>query len=150
MILLDANLLIYAYDSTSPFHARSRRWFESVLAFPEPVGLPWPTILAFVRIMTDRRIFKQPLALEEAVEIVDEWLEWPSVTVPSPGLRHWSLLRKILTEGQAKGPLVPDAHLAALAIEHGAELCSTDRDFSRFEGLRWTNPLASAEVVHES
>ncbi|MCH9650333.1 MAG: type II toxin-antitoxin system VapC family toxin [Deltaproteobacteria bacterium] len=149
MRLLDANLLIYAYNRSSPFHEESKRWLESLLSSPEPVCIPWPTLLAFVRITTDRRILDQPFTIAEAVEIVDEWLELPMVTSPQPSLRHWAILREQLTVGQATGPLVPDAHLAALAIEHGATLCSTDRDFSRFEGLRWENPLAQVGVVNE-
>lgn len=149
MILVDANLLIYAYDASSTFHAPAREWLEEVLSAPEPVGLPWASILAFVRITTDRRILKAPFSAEEASSIVDEWLALPSVRVPEPTARHWQILQRLIREDQATGPLVTDAHLAALAIEHGAQLFSTDRDFSRFRGLRWTNPLAQPDVIHD-
>ena len=142
MILVDANLLLYAYDSTSRFHESSRRWLEEVLSGNQPVGLPWTTLLAFLRISTNPRAMSQPLSLDEASAIVSGWLDQPCVTVPAPGERHWKILVKLLLGAQAKGPLVTDAHLAALALEHGALLATTDRDFTRFDGLRFENPLA--------
>jgi toxin-antitoxin system PIN domain toxin len=108
----------------------------------ESVGLPWASLLAFVRIGTNLRAFPTPLTITEAVEIVGEWLAQPVVHPVGPGDRHWSILAELLPRAQAKGPLVTDAHLAALAIEYGALLCSTDGDFSRFPGLRWHNPIA--------
>jgi toxin-antitoxin system PIN domain toxin len=142
MILCDANLLLYAYDESSPSHARSRRWLEATLSGDEPVGLAWMTLLAFLRISTNPRAVAHPLTLAEAIAIVSSWLEVPCVTVPAPGPRHWEIFEKALRGAQAKGPLVTDAHLAALAIEHGAQLASADRDFARFEGLHLLNPLA--------
>lgn len=144
MILVDANLLLYAYDESSSFHAASRDWLEELFSQPQPVLLPWSTLLAFLRISTHRRVFEQPLSLEEASEIVSEWLELPQVIVPVPHVRHWRTLQSILLEGQAKGPLVSDAHLAALAVENGATLASSDRDFARFPSLRSFNPLTQA------
>jgi toxin-antitoxin system PIN domain toxin len=141
MILVDANVLLYAYDPSTPQHDVARRWLEEVLSKPEPVLLPWNCLLAFLRLATNPRVWQQPLSVPEAVAIVDEWLALPNVTVPSPGERHWSILRGLLPEAQCRGPLVMDAHLAALAIEHGATLCTNDRDFSRFPQLRLFNPL---------
>jgi toxin-antitoxin system PIN domain toxin len=142
MILIDANVLIYAYDSSSPFHGPARRWLEEVLSRPEPVRLAWVSILAFLRITTHPRVFEKPLSIDEAVSIVDSWLGQPPVAVLEPGSRYWPILRQLLPAAQARGPLVMDGQLAALAIEHGATLCSTDLDFTRFEGLRLENPLA--------
>jgi len=141
MILIDANLLLYAYDSGSVHHEAARGWLETVLSNSEPVGLAWVALLAFLRIGTDRRLRKDAPSIEEATAIVSGWLEQPMVTLLDPGERHWEILRRLLQEGQASGPLVTDAHLAALAIEHGATLATTDRDFSRFPGLRVLNPL---------
>lgn len=141
MILIDANLLIYAYDSSSLFHASAKAWLEEVLSRPEPVRLAWSSILAFLRITTHHRIFSQPFSMAEAQGFVDTWLAQPQVEILVPGPRHWRILREILTKAQARGPLVMDAHLAALAVEYGASLNSTDRDFGRFDQLRWQNPL---------
>ena len=144
MILVDANLLLHAYDPSSPRHVAARNWFEATLSKPEPVGLAWITLLAFVRIGTNPRPLEHPLTIAEAGTIVSEWLEHPNVTLLNPGERHWPILRDLMTRGQARGPLVTDAHLAALAIEHGAELATTDRDFARFPGLKFFNPLEPA------
>jgi len=142
LILIDANLLIYAYNSGSREHEGARPWLEGVLSQPEPVGLTWMTLLAFMRITTTSRLMAQPFSLEEVVSIVDEWLALPQVVVLDAGPRHWEILRGLLLAGQASGALVMDAELAALAIEHGADLCTTDRDFARFAGLKVENPLA--------
>lgn len=141
MILIDANLLLYAYDSAAAEHPTARRWLEDVLAKPEPVLLPWESVHAFLRIATNPRAWKSPLTAEEARCIVDEWLSLPNVVLPSPGERHWEILRELLTDSQCQGPLVSDAVLAALAMEHGADLCTNDRDFSRFPKLSVVNPL---------
>jgi toxin-antitoxin system PIN domain toxin len=141
MILVDANLLLYAYDSAAPEHAKARRWLEEVLAKPEPVLFPWNSVHAFLRIASNPRAWKSPLTIQEAQAIVDEWLSLPNVVTPSPGERHWEILRELLADSQCHGPLVSDAVLAALAMEHGAELCTNDRDFSRFPKLRVLNPL---------
>jgi toxin-antitoxin system PIN domain toxin len=141
MIVVDANLLLYAYNPATPQHERARRWFEQILSGTEPVALSWTVVLAFLRIGTNARAFPSPLTVSEAVAIVSEWFEQPIVRVVHPTDRHWDLLSDLLPRAQAKGPLVTDAHLAALAIEHGATLCSTDGDFSRFPTLRWRNPI---------
>ncbi len=108
----------------------------------QPIGLPWQTVTAFVRIMTNVRLPGERFAIEDAVEVIDGWLEQPNVRLLAPGEDHWSSFRQMLVEGQAAGPLTSDAHLAALTIEYGGVLHTTDRDFARFPGLRWKNPLA--------
>jgi toxin-antitoxin system PIN domain toxin len=142
VIVLDANLLLYAYDTTSPHHAGARGWIERVLSSGTPVGLPWQTAAAFLRIMTNPRLPGERFTLEEAARVIDQWFEQPNVRLLAPGDGHWPLLRQMLIDGQARGPLVADAQLAALTIEYGGVLHTTDRGFARFPGLRWTNPLA--------
>jgi uncharacterized protein len=142
MIVLDANLLLYAYDASSALHAQARAWIERVLSDGVPVGLPWQTVGAFMRIVTNPRLPGDRFTPEEAAGIVDSWLEQPNVRLLAPGDRHWPLLRRMAIEGQAGGALFTDAQLAALAIEVGGVLHTTDRDFARFPGLRWVNPLA--------
>ncbi len=149
MKLLDANVLLYAYDASSPFHSQARPWLEELFSGLEPVWLPWTSIHAFLRIGTNPRILENPFSIEEASAIVGEWLERPTVQVLEPGPRYWPILSRLLPAAQARGNLVMDAHLAALAIEHGATLLSTDRDFTRFEGLQWQNPLEQAGWIHE-
>lgn len=141
MILADANLLLYAYNADAPRHESSRQWFEAALSSAEPFALSWQTITAFIRISTNVRAFPRPLSIREAIEIVAEWLERTNVTILQPGARHWEILARLLDEGQVSGALVMDAHLAALSIEHGATLLTTDRDFARFNNLRVINPL---------
>ena len=145
MTLVDANVLIYAYNPAAEQHAAAKRWFEEAVAGPTPVRLAWVTVLAFVRIMTHAQAFKRPLSVQEAVRIVDEWLVLPTVAILEPGDRHWSILRGLLLDGQAAGPLSTDAFLAALAIEHGATLVTTDRDFARFPGVVVAHPFPRAE-----
>ena len=141
MILVDANLLIYAYDSSSRSHGPAREWLEGVLSGVDPVCLSWQTVLAFLRITTHAQIFEQPLLLHDAVRYVDSWFEQPATRLIQPTDRHWPILSRLLPDAQARGPLVMDAHLAALAIEHGATLCTRDRDFRRFSGMRVVDPL---------
>lgn len=141
MILLDANILLYAYDEEATQHARARAWLEEALTGPRPVNLAWVAILAFLRISTDRKALFQPLNMHEAATAVDGWLARSQVGILNPGDRHWEILRALLRDGQASSRLVTDAHLAALAVEHGATLCTTDRDFARFPGVRTLNPL---------
>jgi len=141
VIILDANILLYAYDAASSHHSKARSWVEETFSGVAPVGLPWQTVTAFLRIMSNPRLPGARLAHQEAVQIVDSWLEQPNLRLLSPGEDHWHLFRQMIVEGQAPGPLVSDAHLAALTIEYGGELHTTDRDFARFPGLRWTNPL---------
>ena len=141
MILIDANLLLYAYHPRSSVHERARTWLASTLSGPVPVRLAWTTLLAFLRITTSPRIFERPLSMNEAEAVVSTWLALPAVATLEPGERYWGILRDLLRSEQVSGALVMDAALAALAIEHGATLCTTDRDFSRFRGLRVEDPL---------
>jgi len=143
VILVDANLLLYAYHARVEQHAASRAWLETVLSGPELVRFAWLTLWAFLRIATNARVFQRPLSTSEAGAIVSSWLDQPTTGVLEPGERHWEILRGLMREGQTVGPLVMDAVIAALAIEHGATLYTTDRDFSRFPGLKWTNPLVA-------
>jgi uncharacterized protein len=140
MKLLDANILLYAYDSSSSHHEACRRWLESAFNADETIALPWQTVLAFVRISTNPRAVKKPLANANACAIVDTWLERPNVIVVNAADRFWNILRQQILDAQVSGPLVTDAALAALAIEQGATLCSTDRDFRRFRGLKLLDP----------
>ncbi len=142
MLLIDANLLIYAYNASAVQHSAARRWLESAMAGTEPVGLAWVVILAFLRLSTSRHVPARPLTMDEATHIVDAWLEAPVVELVGPTPRHWTVFKEQLKAGQSRGGLATDAHLAALAIEYGATLCSADRDFARFPGLRFVNPLA--------
>jgi hypothetical protein len=142
VIVLDANILLYAYDSASSHHAKARAWTEQIFSGTAAVGLPWQTAAAFLRIMTNPRLPGERFSLQEAVQVVDSWLEQPNTRVLGPGDDHWLLFRQMIVEGQAQGPLVTDAQLAALTIENGGVLHTTDRDFARFPGLRWINPLA--------
>lgn len=141
MKLPDVNLLLYALDETSARHEPARRWLEEVLSGPETVAFAWVTILAFVRLATKQAVFSDPLEPHEAFDIVDGWLAQPNVTVADPTDRHPAMLRELLRDVGTGGNLTTDAHLAALAVEHGAELCSSDADFSRFPGLKWVDPL---------
>jgi uncharacterized protein len=139
--LPDLNLLLYAIDEGSPKHARARTWLAETLSGTEVVGLAWLVLLGFVRLSTNPVVFQRPLSSDEALDYVDGWLAQPCATVVTPTERHPTLLRELLNPLGTAGNLTSDAHLAALAIEHGAELCSSDADFSRFEGLRWRDPL---------
>ena len=141
MLMLDANVLIYAYRSEEKQHAAARAWLERVFAGPEPVGLPWQTMLAFMRITTNHRIFERPLPMQTAQRIVAGWLDHPQVHVIEAGAHFFSVLSSLLESAQIRGPLVTDTALAALAIENGATLCTTDCDFARFAGLKWLDPL---------
>jgi uncharacterized protein len=141
MILVDANLLLYAYHPRSEQHEGSRAWLEGALSGSELVRFAWLTLWAFLRIATNPRVFERPLTTPEAEAAVASWLSQPAAGILEPGERHWDILRGLMREGQTVGPLIMDAVLAAIALEHGAILHTTDRDFSRFPGLKWTNPL---------
>lgn len=142
MIVPDVNLLIYATDRATTRHGAALGWWTETLNGPEPVGLTWSTVLAYVRLTTSLRIAQHPLSTDIAIATVESWLALPHVVVVEPTGRHLAILRGLLAESGAAGNLVTDAHLAALAIEHGATLCSADSDFARFAGLRLHNPLA--------
>jgi toxin-antitoxin system PIN domain toxin len=141
--LSDVNLLLYAYDASSALHERAKEWLEERLSATEAFGFSWLVLLAFVRLVTNPRVFRSPLRVEEALDIVDAWLAVLCATVLHPGPRHAVLLRQLLEPLGTAGNLTTDAHLAALALEHGAELCSADADYSRFPGVRWSNPLVA-------
>jgi toxin-antitoxin system PIN domain toxin len=143
MVLIDANLLLYAYNPRSAHHDASRAWLEATLTGAPLVRFAWVTLWAFVRISSDPRVFERPLRTTEATAIVSSWLAQPCSGVVEPGERHWEILRRLTRDDQTTGPLVMDAALAAIAIEHGATLCTTDRDFARFDDLTWTNPLTA-------
>jgi len=142
VIVLDANILLYAYDAGSDQHAKARAWLEETLSGTDPVGLPWQTVTAFVRIVTNPKLSGKRFTPAEVIDVVDQWLDQPNVRLLDPGDQHWSFLRQMIIDGQARGPLITDAQLAALTIEYGGVLHTTDRDFSRFPGLRWQNPSA--------
>jgi len=148
VILVDANLLIYAVNRDAPQHAAARAWWEQVLSGTTPVGLPWLVLLAFLRLSTNARVLRSPASVERALGYVHEWLAQPYVTPVSPGDRHWDILSRLLAESGAAGNLTSDAHIAAIAIEHDHVVCSADNDFKRFKGIRHVNPLAS-EGAHE-
>jgi uncharacterized protein len=141
MKLIDTNLMLYAVNTAAPLHRRALQWFEDSLNDLEPVAFDWNAMLGFIRISTRRGAFEQPLTIPEAFDYVTEWLTQPNATVLQPTEQHSQLLRNLLTPFGSAGNLISDAHLAALAIEHGATLYSTDNDFVRFAGLRWLNPL---------
>jgi toxin-antitoxin system PIN domain toxin len=143
VILIDANVLLYAYQPSAVHHERCRRWLEDAFSGDEPVCLAWVTVLAFVRIITNPRIFESPLTGPEAVAVVSSWLERDSIAVLEAGQQCWEILRSLIVDAQVSGPLVMDAFLAALALENGATLATTDRDFARFPRLRLIDPTAA-------
>ena len=142
MIIPDINILVHAYNSDSARYEIARRWLEDTFSGSATVGLPWVSILGFIRIMTHRGIMANPMYPREATRRVCQWLVMPAVTIVTPGERHADILFEVLEGLGTAGNLTTDAHLAALAIEYRAQLASTDSDFSRFSGLRWFNPLA--------
>ncbi len=141
MKLPDVNLFLYAYDSESPRQRAAREWLEETMAGTETVALAWAVLVGFVRLSTKPAVFTRPLALDVAIGFVQEWLAQSVATVVHPSDRHAAVLRDLLQPLGTAGNLTSDAHLAALAIEHGATLCSSDNDFSRFAGLSWVDPL---------
>jgi len=143
VILLDANLLIYAFDSVSPYHPTARSWLDEQLSGASAVGIPWETLAAFLRIVTNPRIYPGVISIGAAWEQAQAWLQCDPVWIPLPTERQTTLLGEMLRVPGLRANDVPDAHLAALAISHGLILCSADAGFARFPGLRWINPLAA-------
>jgi toxin-antitoxin system PIN domain toxin len=141
MTIPDVNLLLHAYDTASPRHIAARDWLEQTLAGHDTVGFAWVVLLGFLRMSTSTVIYTRPFDPLVALEHIAAWLEQPTATIVHPTSRHTSLLRQMIVAVGTGGNLTTDAHLAALAIEHGAELCSSDADFARFPGLQWRNPL---------
>ena len=142
MIIPDINLLVYAHNDLAPHHTRAKEWWEGLLNGPSPVGLPWITIGGFIRLMTHPRILATPLDVPSTLSHVRSWLDQPPVRIVHPGSRFAEIFFGYLSPLGTAGNLTTDAQLAALAVEHQAELHSNDADFLRFPGLRWTNPLA--------
>jgi uncharacterized protein len=143
MILVDANLLLYAYDDRSPHHRAAAAWLERALSSGEHVAFTWQVLLAFLRIMTDIRLHRTELDFSKVAEVVSELLQRDEVVVLEAGERHWEILRDLIVSSGSRGATIMDANLAAIAIEHGATLYSSDRDFARFKQLHWINPLSS-------
>jgi hypothetical protein len=141
-MLVDANLLLYAVDRESADHDAAARWLEDRLNGSRRVGLPWESLGAFLRIATHPRASEHPLSAAAAWEIVEAWLGSPVAWVPVPTERHAEVFGGLVRRHRVTANLIPDAHLAALAIEHGLEICSADSDFARFADVRWSNPLA--------
>jgi hypothetical protein len=139
--ITDANLLLYAYNESAEQHEKAKNWLEESLSTSEIFGLSWQIITAFLRISTNPKSFPLPFTLAEAIEIVDDWFAQPQVKILVPTERHWEIFRQLVNEGQTSGALMMDAHLAALAIEHGAVLATTDRDFAKFSKVKTINPL---------
>ena len=141
MILPDINLLIYAHNEAAPLHLEARAWWEDLLTREQPVGLPWMVIFGFIRLTIHAQVLVAPLPPDAALERVNSWLEVPSVRILEPGPRHLVIVAQLFESTRVGGNLTTDTHLAALAIEHQCQLQSNDLDFSRFPGLRWSNPL---------
>lgn len=141
MRLIDLNVLVYAMDESSPRHESAKQWLDETLSGSRTVAFAWHVLIGFVRLSTRDAVFQRPLTVDEALDVVDAWLAQPCVTVVHPTDRHADVLRGLLAPVGSAGNLTSDAHLAALAIEHGAELCSTDADFGRFSGVQWIDPL---------
>ena len=144
-MIVDASVLLYAVDAQSPFHRPAKEWLEGALNGSRRVGFPWATLLAFQRIATHPRASAKPMAPEEAWSYVSDWLQAEMSWVPAPGERHAEILEQLIMRGDLRGNLVPDAHLAALAIEHGVGICSADSDFARFPQVGWVNPVSGIE-----
>lgn len=141
MILVDVNILIYAYIDAAPQHEKAREWLDRQINGSSQVGLPWASLLGFLRLTTNPRVLERPLHMATAWKQVTAWTACETVWIPSPTERHADVLAELLAEPGVHGNLVSDAHLAALAIEHGLTLCSADADFGRFANLKWINPL---------
>ena len=141
MIIPDVNLLVYAYNADAPFHLPAKRWWEGCVGGSQPVAIPWVVALGYVRLMTSRAVMQRPMAMEVAIQHLGRWLERPSVLILQPGPRHVIILSSFCEAGVLQSALLTDAHIAALAIENQAVVHSNDSDFSRFAGLRWSNPL---------
>ena len=141
MILLDVNVLVYAHDETSRHHVRAKQWWEKQLNGSRLVGLSWVGLLGFIRLLTNPRIYENPYSPSEIIAIVRTWLDQPQVKIMDPSDQHFTLIASLIEHVGTAGNLTTDAHLAALAIERGLILQTTDADFARFPGLQWSNPL---------
>ena len=139
-MLIDANILLYAADESSTFHEQTAQWLTTALNGPRRIGIPWQSLVAFLRISTHERASLRPLSPSEAIGFVDDWLTPETVWIPREGPGHATILSQLITKYQLRGNLISDAQLAALAIEHGLQMCSADTDFARFTELTWVNP----------
>jgi toxin-antitoxin system PIN domain toxin len=139
-VIVDTNVLLYAVDKAAPFHPGALAWLTGALNGPVRIGLPWPALIGFQRIATNPRAVARPLSSKAAWSHIERWLAAPAAWVPVPGQRHSEILGRLIAEGDLRGNLVPDAHLAALAIEFGLKVCSYDSDFARFAGADWFRP----------
>jgi toxin-antitoxin system PIN domain toxin len=142
VIIVDINILIYAHETSAPEHSKARKWIEAAFSAGEPLYAPWAVVHAFLRLTTKSNIVARPLTIQQALSIVDEWFRAGVIVPIEPGPRYWSILRELAVAANAHGDLVADAHIAALALEQDAAVCTADRDFRRFPGLRVINPLA--------
>lgn len=140
-MLVDANILLYAVDEESRFHPAAKEWMETALNGPRRVGIPWMSLTAFVRIATNPRALREPLAPAEAWELAEDWLDAPAAWVPSPGRGHREILGRLVRDLDLRANLISDAVLAALCLEHGLEMISADSDFARFREISWHNPI---------
>jgi uncharacterized protein len=140
-MIVDANVLLYAVDTRSPFHRSAKTWLEAALSGPVRIGLPWVSLTAFLRIATHPRASTNPLSPGDAWSCIEDWLGAEPAWIPEPTPRHADLLSRLVVDGDLRGNLIPDAHLAALALEHGVGVCSADSDFARFPQLSWVNPI---------
>lgn len=136
MTILDANVLVFLHNEDAPQHAKCKEWIENVVGSGELIGIPWICLMAFLRITTAPGLMSQPISIEDAAKIVSDWIEYPSVVIPEPGRRFWKTLQEVALDSGIRGRTWTDAHLAALAIESGAEFATFDRDFRRFKGLK--------------
>ena len=143
MILIDANLLVYAHVASMPQHQTAISWLDQKLNGTAVVALPWQSLLSFARLVTNPRLFERPLSVVTAWRQIESWLNCPVVRIPNPGERYREILARLMAISVDRSNLIPDAQLAALAIENGFILCSSDRDFARFSELTWENPLAN-------
>jgi len=147
MIIPDVNILIHAYNGDFINHEAAKSWWEDTLRLSRPVGIPWATILGFIRVSTNRSVSARPLPVSGAISIVRLWLRQPGVQIIGPGKRHGEILFGLLEGLGTAGNLTSDAHMAALAMEYQAEIATADNDFARFPGLRWFNPLKGKKII---
>jgi toxin-antitoxin system PIN domain toxin len=143
MILVDINLLVFAHNPIDPFHSRAKTWWETELRAKTPIALPWSTLIGFLRLTTVPAVMKNPISGKTGCDHVDAWLACDHIQIASPGPRHWQIFAELVRTLSLVQNSIPDAHLAAMAIEHGYELCSADRGFERFRNLNWRNPIAA-------
>ena len=144
MIIPDINLLVFAHNESDVNHAAALEWWRYLLSESQTIGLPWLVIVGFIRLTTKRAVLTEPLLPSESIGLVSSWFDYPHVEIVEPGVQHLVYLSNLLQAAGRAGDLVPDAHIAAIALEHDAEVHTHDRDFARFAGLRWRNPLTSA------